>query len=378
MLKFQNTQRYQAPETKRQQIVYEQDKSSNKSISVDTNEDETSECSRKRQKFTSERSQKDLNVHPKKFDNSKQPSLSPLQNIMNTKKTISRLLPQQHLYQLPSPNQSTAQKLIIDQQVSRIGNGSNANEFKCNFSGDSSESTKPGSFKSATFKKVVKKPRQILTRYDPNPGEFISSSKGIKSTVPLKIVPPKQVSKDDLVKTQSSSIIYVAETYTETKVSKQRVSHFGKSTSSNEIAPTTASNAEHDINDLVMEKIVDRSQGSSAFEWHSMDLMPPESRMEVTDRSNDEANDCTLSENTHSKKSKKHHRSKRTKHMIKHSGTKIPRRSENLGGGSSSNNQPLRIVIKKTSTGNSSSFEIKSSTVTEKFVSNVIDVETKE
>ena len=338
----------------KRRIAFQQKRSSRQE---DLDEDESNKLNKRRDKFTNERpqdtSKRILNERlqekpqPSKiiFTDFKKPSSScPVQRkrVLKNPPKLQRLLPQQHLYQPTVLNQPPAshRSRMDDHSMKNISLSVGSIEKPATLMLKTDSRKRP-----IPAKLEPPKPRNISSSLD----DFLSSSKGIKSTVPLKMVPPKAKVTIDLH--QQPTIETPMETpnkFTSARPSKQRVAHDIRSTV--EISELPDNYDDAGIHEVSWEQIVDHSESSMETSTESF------SGIILSEQD-------TLSgkEIVKSKKPKKSKR-KKMKHDNKHSGEKFEPSCEKSQNNASLKNFPLKMVIKKSKSG----FEIKQSTTAEK------------
>lgn len=316
--------------SQKRRIVYDDDEasSSSKLSRADENdEDILVEPRRDRNKFESER--------PHQIKKSKS-QLSQISSVEFKKpESFNLLTTQQHLHQPPFSKLPTSTRPL----------NSKNHEIKTTATAVPSESfiKKPGtSTLNARHKSYLSKPvmKQEVVRCQGGLDELLSSSKGIKSTVPLKIIPPKLVVKTEPQQQQVNFTIDVPEEYTATKCSKQRVSHFSKPVDVLPDHPLLVYD-EPNINEVALEETVETSEASSESLMSEMS--------------------SSISEKSENKKPKSRRKtnSKKIKHTLKHGAMKS---EQSTDSDTSLQNPPLRMIFKKLP-GHGSNFEVKHSTV---------------
>lgn len=155
----------------------------------------------------------------------------------------SRLLPQQHLYRTVKPMQLIVPQVLLPlESLSTLegtnGFGVNRADSRQNLPSNSDQVSRAVSCPNASSELLV------------------STYKGIRSTVPLKIKPPKAVEK--LVEMQpqklnEGKVVDDPGVYTACKTSKLRISHFSKPVAYDQ-------NDEPDIHHVVLEETFDEFQ----------------------------------------------------------------------------------------------------------------------
>lgn len=260
--------------------------------------------------------------------------------------TIPHLLPQQLLFDEPKPPKSS-----LDNQEPSLFSDEDPAEFSIYEIRPESkiqtfQTTVLQSNMSYKFPSLKPTPKQRTVQYKPTLGEQLSSSKGIKSTVPLKIRPPRTIVKNDSQQEINEIIDANIPAYTTTKPSKQRISHYKKPVS--ETRQSSQTYDEPDIHEVAMNETV---------------LSDFPSEISETIEVSTEGYTGDLSEKSHGEKSKKSKR-KKNKHKIKHRIMKLQKSTsscEKVQSDNSLKNPPLRMIFKKSS-GSGSEYEIRNST----------------
>lgn len=251
----------------------------------------------------------------------------------------SRLLPQQHLYRTVKPMQSIVPQSLAPLEPFSTLEG--INSFDVNR--DDSRQKLPS--KSTQVARAVSCPNSSSSEL------LLSTYRGIRSTVPLKIKPPKPVEKlDDLQrqKLNEGKLVDDLEVYTACKSSKLRVSHFSKPVPYDQ-------NDEPDIHNVVLEETFDEFQTEpslpSVSQKLAMNLISSKvssaQTIEMTENNERNALRSNKPKRSRSKKKLKKHKLKQTPKMAEPNGTS----SDGVQSDVAPTKIPLRLTIQKSEVG---------------------------